>query len=116
MDIKALAKEAEAYIIDRRRHFHQHPELSFKEWETTKTIVAELEAMGLPVQTFPDYPGCIATLDTGKPGRTLMLRADIDALPVLEKTGLPFASRMTALCTPAVTTPILQWASALQRF
>ena len=48
MDINALAKEAEAYIIERRRHFHQHPELSFKEWETTKTIVAELEAMGLP--------------------------------------------------------------------
>jgi len=93
MDIKALAKEAEAYIIDRRRHFHQNPELSFKEWETTKTIVAELEAMGLPVQTFPDYPGCIATLDTGKPGRTLMIRADIDALPVFEKTGLPFASQ-----------------------
>ena len=41
MDIKALAKEAESYIIDRRRHFHKHPELSFKEWETTKTIVAD---------------------------------------------------------------------------
>ena len=93
MDIKALAKEAESYIIDRRRHFHAHPELSFKEWETTKTIVAELEAMGIEVQTFPDYPGCIGTLDTGKPGRTLMLRADIDALPVLEKTGLDFASK-----------------------
>ena len=93
MDIKALAKEAESYIIDRRRHFHAYPELSFKEWETTKTIVAELEAMGLPVQTFPDYPGCIATLDTGKPGRTLMIRADIDALPVLEKSGFEYSSK-----------------------
>ena len=92
MDIKALAKEAESYIIDRRRHFHKHPELSFKEWETTKTIVAELEAMGLPVVTFPDYPGCIATLDSGKPGRTLMIRADIDALPVQEKSGFDYSS------------------------
>ena len=57
MDIKALAKEAEAYIIDRRRHFHQHPELSFKEWETTKTIVAELEAMA---------DNCIAFSDDGR--------------------------------------------------
>ena len=92
MDIKALAKEAESYIIDRRRHFHKHPELSFKEWETTKTIVAELEAMGMPVVTFPDYPGCIATLDSGKPGRTLMIRADIDALPVQEKSGFDYSS------------------------
>ena len=92
MDIKALAKEAESYIIDRRRYFHKHPELSFKEWETTKTIVAELEAMGLPVVTFPDYPGCIATLDSGKPGRTLMIRADIDALPVQEKSGFDYSS------------------------
>lgn len=93
MDIKALAQKYEPYIIERRRYFHAHPELSFKEWETTKALVAEFEKMGMEIQTFPDYPGLIATLDTGKPGRTVMLRADIDALPVKEGTGLDFASQ-----------------------
>lgn len=93
MDIKALAEKYNDYIIDRRRYFHAHPELSFKEFETTKVLKAELEAMGLEIQTFEDYPGLVATLDTGKPGRTLMLRADIDALPVVEETGLPFTSQ-----------------------
>ncbi len=93
MDIKALAAENSPYIIERRRYYHAHPELSFKEVETTKALVKDMEALGIAVQTFPDYPGLIATLDSGKPGRTIMLRADIDALPVKECTGLPFASQ-----------------------
>lgn len=93
MDIRKMAEELKPYIIERRRYFHANPELSFKEWETTKVLKAELEGMGLEIQTFPDYPGLVATLDTGKPGRTLMLRADIDGLPVNENTGLPFASK-----------------------
>ncbi len=92
MDIRALAEQNADYIIERRRFYHRHPELSFQEWETTKSLVEDVKAMGLEVETFPDYPGLVATLDTGRPGRTVMLRADIDALPVLEKTGLPFAS------------------------
>ena len=92
MDIRALAEANRDYIIQRRRYYHQHPELSFKEWETTKTLKEDLEAMGMEIQTFEDYPGLIATLDTGKPGKTIMLRSDIDALPVLEGTGLEFAS------------------------
>ena len=94
MDIRALAENYSDYIIARRRYYHQHPELSFKEWETTKALVEDMKALGITdIQTFEDYPGLIATLDTGKPGRTVMLRADIDALPVHEKTGLPFASQ-----------------------
>ena len=92
MDIRALAEKNRDYIIERRRYYHQHPELSFKEWETTKTLKADLEAMGMEIQTFEDYAGLIATLDTGKPGRTIMLRSDIDALPVVEGTGLEFCS------------------------
>lgn len=92
MDIRALAEKNRDYIIGRRRYYHQHPELSFKEWETTKTLKEDLEAMGMEIQTFEDYPGLIATLDTGKPGRTIMLRSDIDALPVVEGTGLEFCS------------------------
>ena len=94
MDINALAKEYEPYIIERRRFYHSCPELSFQEWETTKSLIADMEAMGYEIQSFlPEYPGLVATLDTGKPGRTVMLRADIDALPVEEKTGLEFASK-----------------------
>ena len=94
MDIKALAEKYDSYIVERRRYFHAHPELSFKEWETTKTLIEDVKALGYEVQDFmPDHPGLVATLDTGRPGRTLMLRADIDALPIQEKTGLPFASQ-----------------------
>ena len=92
MDIRALAEQYAPYIIERRRYYHQHPELSFKEFETTKSLIEDVKAMGLEVQTFPDYTGLIATLDTGRPGKTVMLRSDIDALPVKECTGLPFAS------------------------
>lgn len=92
MDIRALANKYNDYIVERRRYYHAHPELSFKEWETTKALVEDCKALGLEIQTFEDYPGLVATLDTGKPGRTIMLRSDIDALPVKEQTGLPFAS------------------------
>ena len=92
MDIRALAEANRDYIIERRRYYHQHPELSFQEWETTKALQADLAAMGMEIQTFEDYPGLIATMDTGRPGKTIMLRADIDALPVMEGTGLEFAS------------------------
>lgn len=100
MDIRALAEKNRDYIIERRRYYHQNPELSMKEYETTAAIRADLEALAvesgvanLDIQTFEDYPGLTALLDTGKPGRTLLLRADIDALPIQECTGLPFASR-----------------------
>ena len=92
MDIRALAEQYAPYIIERRRYYHRHPELSFKEVETTKSLLEDVKAMGLEVQTFPDYTGFVATLDTGRPGKTVMLRSDIDALPVKECTGLPFAS------------------------
>ena len=81
------------YIIARRRYYHAHPELSFQEYATTEQLRRDLEEMGIPAQTFPDYPGLVATIEGAMPGRTLMLRADIDALPVQEETGLPFASQ-----------------------
>ena len=94
MDIKALVKASEDYIIDRRRYYHAHPELSMKEVETTKAIAADLDALGIEYKTFlPDHTGIIGEIKGGKPGKTIMLRADIDALPVQEETGLPFASQ-----------------------
>lgn len=92
MIIKELAKKHEDYIIEQRRALHAIPELSLHETNTTKKLVEELEKMGIETISFPDYNGCIGIIRGGKPGRTIMLRADIDALPVVEKTGLPFAS------------------------
>jgi amidohydrolase len=92
MNIQELAKEQENYVIACRRYLHQHPELGTKEVETTRFIREELEKMGIPVQVFDDITGCIGTIEGGQPGRTLMLRADIDALPIQEKPGKSYCS------------------------
>lgn len=95
MDIKEKAENIKDYIIEMRRHFHQNPELSLEEFETTKKIVNELEKMGIEVSTFKDgLTGCIGTIKGAKEGKTLLLRADIDALSIHEKTNLEFASRV----------------------
>lgn len=95
MDIKEKAENIKDYIIEMRRHFHQNPELSLEEFETTKKIVNELDKMGIEVSTFKDgLTGCIGTIKGAKEGKTLLLRADIDALSVHEKTNLEFASRV----------------------
>jgi len=92
MKIRELAEKYNDYIIERRRFFHTIPELSFEEVETTKALVEEMKKMGIEVTTFPDYNGLVGLIKGGKTGKTVMLRADIDALPVEEHTGLPFAS------------------------
>lgn len=95
MNYRELAASTEEYIITQRRWFHQHPELSWEEFHTTDAICKELESMGYEVHRFDGKPGCWAWLHGGKAGdhcRTVALRADIDALPVEEQTGLPFAS------------------------
>lgn len=96
MNFKELAEKTEAYIIEKRRYFHEHPELSFKEYETTKALGEELKKMGLEPHFYEDYTGLWTEIKGGKakPGcKTVALRADIDALPVEEHTGLPFASK-----------------------
>ena len=92
MDLKALAEKNHDYVVEMRRYFHRHPELSTQEVNTSKKICEELEKMGIPYKAYPDYT-VIATIDSGKPGKTVLIRGDIDALPVTEETGLPFASQ-----------------------
>lgn len=79
-------------VVDTRRHLHRHPEVSFDENETSRFIQERLGALGLAVQDCPTPTGALAVLETGRPGRTVMLRADIDALPILEDSGVDFAS------------------------
>ena len=81
--ILRLAAAQEEYIINCRRYLHSIPELSGQEWETIAFVEAEAEKMGLPMEKVTNT-GRIFTLDTGRPGNTVALRADIDALPVQE--------------------------------
>jgi amidohydrolase len=79
-------------VIELRRYFHRHPEISFAEHETSTYLGERLRELGLELQRCPTETGVVALLDTGKPGRTVMLRADIDALPIHEESGVDFAS------------------------
>src|ERR1043166_8181344 len=69
-------------VVDLRRHFHKHPEISFSEQETSLYLRERLRELGLDLKTCPTETGAVAMLDTGRPGKTVMLRADIDALPI----------------------------------
>ena len=80
------------HILEMRRTLHRHPELSCKEIQTTAFIVAELQKIGIPVITFEDITGCVGVIQGSKPGKTVVLRADIDALPISEQSGVPFSS------------------------
>lgn len=91
-DIEKLASNIEPDVIKWRHHFHEHPELSNREFETAKYIAKYLKSLGLEVQTGVAKTGVVAILDTGKPGPTVALRADIDGLPVPEQNDLPYKS------------------------
>lgn len=87
------AKEMETKVIEWRRHFHQNPELSNREFKTGAKISEHLKSLGLEVKYPVAKTGAVGILRTGKPGPVLALRADIDGLPVVERNSLPFASK-----------------------
>jgi amidohydrolase len=80
-------------VVELRRHFHRHPEVSFSEHETSRQLTDRLRQLGLEIKPCPTETGVVALLDTGKPGKTVMLRADIDGLPIHEESGVDFSSR-----------------------
>ena len=83
-----------AEVVDNRRSLHRRPELSFEEHETSRFLRERLADLGLDVRECPTATGALAVLETGRPGRTVMLRADIDALPILEESGVEFSSAL----------------------
>jgi amidohydrolase len=85
-----------AKVVAWRRDIHQHPELSNREVRTAKVVAEHLRALGLEVRTGVARTGVIGVLRGGRPGPVVALRADMDALPVTEEVGVPFASRATA--------------------
>ncbi|GIP40212.1 peptidase M20 [Paenibacillus sp. J31TS4] len=82
----------EAHLIQMYKHLHQHPELSTQEVETQAFILRELDRLNIPRKIMATTGVC-AEIRGGRPGKTVLLRADIDALPIGEQTGLPYASR-----------------------
>lgn len=90
--IKRL-REKESKMIEIRRYLHEHPELSFHETETPQYIADFYKEKDCDVETNVGPNGVKVTIDSGKPGKTIAIRADFDALPIEEQTGLSFASK-----------------------
>ena len=95
-EVAAAATRLQQQVVDWRRDFHQHPELSNREERTARIVAEELRRMGLEPKTGIAHHGVTAIIKGGRPGPKIALRADMDALPVAERSGLPFASKATA--------------------
>jgi len=90
--ISSLSDELSQQVVTWRRDFHQNPELSNREFRTSKIIAQHLQALGIEVQTGVAHTGVVGVLKGGKPGPVVLLRADMDGLPVPERNELPFRS------------------------
>lgn len=94
-EVARRIEDVQPRIIEWRRDLHRNPELSNREFRTSKLVADHLRRLGLPVQTGIAKTGVVALLEGGKPGPTIALRADMDGLPVTEQTDVPFRSRVT---------------------
>lgn len=93
IDFAAAAAALNDTLIARRRDFHQHPELAFQEVRTAGIVAQTLTELGLEVQAGVGKTGVVAILEGAQDGPTVLVRADMDALPIQEDTGSPFASQ-----------------------
>ncbi|MDM9622708.1 N-acyl-L-amino acid amidohydrolase [Rhizobium sp. AC44/96] len=92
--VQDLSSNHEARLIEIRRDIHAHPETGFDVERTSGVVARELESFGIEHQTGVGRTGVVGFIKGGAPGPTLIIRADMDALPIQEQTGLPFASRI----------------------
>ena len=88
-------KDIEQKVIDWRRDIHQNPELGNREFRTAALVAKHLRSLGMEVKTEVGVTGVVGVLKGGQPGPVVALRADMDALPVLERTPVSFASKAT---------------------
>ncbi|MCG7567534.1 putative hydrolase YxeP [Pseudoalteromonas sp. THAF3] len=99
-DLDQQIQQANEQVADKvitwRRHIHQYPELSNREFKTAQYVAEHLQSLGLEVETGVAHTGVVARLKGDKPGPLIALRADMDALPVTEQVDLPFASQQSA--------------------
>ena len=91
-ELDAALDAIDSKVISWRRDFHQNPELSNREARTSKIVADHLRKLGMSVETGIAMHGVVGLLKTGRPGPTIALRADMDALPVTERTDVPFRS------------------------
>ena len=96
-DLATVVAAAEDDLVAIRRDLHRHPELGFHETRTTAVIDEAMAALGAERLPCPTPTGSVWSIQGGQPGRTVMLRADIDALPITETAGLAFASEVDGL-------------------
>ena len=94
-EVTAAAARLQSRVVEWRRDFHQHPELSNREERNAAKVAERLRALGLKPQTGIAHHGVVAIIKGVLPGPKIALRADMDALPVTEQTGLTFASKAT---------------------
>ena len=90
-------KKIEQKVIDWRRDIHEHPELGNREVRTAALVAKHLKSLGIEVKTNVGITGVVGVLKGGQPGPVVALRADMDGLPVLERTAVPFASKVKTI-------------------
>ncbi len=116
--IRELTKNNQHKVVAHRRHIHQHPELSFQEYETSAYIISQLKKMGIPYRSGYAETGIVGIIEGKEEGKVIALRADMDALPISEETELSFASEnkgvMHACGHDAHTAALLGTAKILQ--
>ena len=94
MNIKEAAQKYSDYVVDIRRKLHMNPELSTQEFETSKLVREELDKIGVPYEICGELgTGVLATVKGALPGKTILIRGDMDALPVVEEADVPFKSQ-----------------------
>ena len=96
MNVKDITKKYKDYIIEKRRYFHMNPEPSFNEYNTSKVVQEELKKLGIPFEIVAKT-GIIATIKGKNSGKTVLLRADMDALEVYEKNDVSYKSQKDGL-------------------
>jgi amidohydrolase len=93
--LEQAARAVDQQVVAWRRDLHQNPELGNREFRTAQKVAGHLKALGLEVRTGIAHTGVVGILRGGRPGPTIALRADMDALPVTEQADLPFKSKVT---------------------
>ena len=92
--VELKSKEIESKVIAWRRDFHEHPELGNQEFRTAKIVADHLRSLGIEVTENVAFTGVVGILKGGKPGPVMLLRADMDGLPVTERVDVPFKSNV----------------------
>lgn len=114
--LHSSAQQQAPHLVSLRRDIHAHPELAFEEVRTAGLVSAELGRLGIPHRTGIGRTGVLGVIEGGRPGPTLAIRADMDALPIHEETGLPYASTVQGkmhACGHDIHTVTLLGAAAL---